>query len=246
MKKKIFSFFLIFLLLVSLLPLGTVSFADGESFEKHGVKHSPDESNFISTTVFDANGEILHDGKNTIMQLDPGYGAVMISDEIKYINGIHTSPGKSFTSMSTFKQASLTIASSLPVVGRWVEYGSTIWNWVSAVLSDVGSGQGRDVVFRAQYADRYFYHWGYVWNGSRWVYSGASESKYWYSIIDMTYLDQQRQGVEYVFYDFSRAKERPQKISRAKNYNNKSQLRTLFRNAFNSNGLYVESYTHNW
>jgi hypothetical protein len=53
-------------------------------------------------------------------------------------------------------------------------------------------------------------------------------------------------GVKYVFYDFSRDKERPQKISRAKNYNNKSQLGTLFRNAFNNNGLYVESYTHNW
>ena len=74
----------------------------------------------------------------------------------------------------------------------------------------------------------------------------ASESKYWYSIIDITYLDQQREGVEYVFYDFSRDKERPQKISPAKNYNNKSQLGTLFRNAFNNNGLYVVRFAHNW
>lgn len=59
MKKKNLITFLIFLLLARLLPLGTVSADNVEDFERYGVKYSPDESNFVSTTVFDSNGEII-------------------------------------------------------------------------------------------------------------------------------------------------------------------------------------------
>ncbi|MBD8038718.1 hypothetical protein H9635_18395 [Solibacillus sp. A46] len=210
--------------------------------------HTPEETTIISTEIFEPNksntngyfnGEIISPLSN-----DPGYGAVKINDALSSLNGLREQADRNFTSFESFKGASIEIASSLPVIGKWVETGSTIWSHLKNVGADIGSGTGKTTDVKTSYSDRYFYHWLYVWDYTNsWKDMGYSVSRYWYKNITVSYLDKSCDCVQNAAYDYSRLANSPNKISKAPNYMNKTRLSTIVQSRWSSNfGSYTESY----
>ncbi|MFA1643685.1 hypothetical protein AB5N96_12540 [Chryseomicrobium imtechense] len=215
------------------------------------IVHNPDDTMLIKSEVFtfdNTGNSILKTtkpnkyGEISPMVVDPGRGAVKINDGLSTLNGIRGRTARDFSNMETFKAASLTIATYIPVVGQWIEKGSSIWSQLSNVKTDIGSGTGTNVRSETEYTDRYFYHWLYVYDGV-WKDYGYSQSRYWYKLVSLRYIDKTCDCVRITGYDFSKLQNSPSKISKAPNYMNKTRLSTIVKERWNTGlGKYFESY----
>ncbi|WP_067842490.1 hypothetical protein [Amphibacillus sediminis] len=202
--------------------------------------HLPSETTIINTEIFYPEG---HEGDVRLFVNDPGNGATKINDALSKLNGLRDRRPRDFKSMETFKSASITLATYLPGIGKWIEKGSSIWNSLTKVAKDVGSGKGKNVKSTTQYSDRYFYHWLYVYDRGAWRDYGYSLSRYWYKHVVVSYIDSKKDEVATASYDYSRKKNSPNKISKAPNYMNKKRLSQIIQGRWrNGTGGYTESY----
>lgn len=207
--------------------LSTVVLAGGNDIDLYQYiesPHAPSDTTVINTEIIFPE---LEEGLVRPFAVDPGNGTTKISDELSKLNGLRDRRTRDFKSMETFKSASITIATKIPVVGTWIETGNSIWNSLKNIKSDIGSGTDKNVTINTQYSDRYFYHWLYVYDGGRWQDYGYSLSRYWYKHVVVTYIPSRTDKVKVVEYDYSILKNSPNKISKAPHYMNKKRLNEI-------------------
>ncbi|SEO76473.1 hypothetical protein SAMN04488134_11291 [Amphibacillus marinus] len=239
--KKLFVVVLLFTLLIfNYSPIVSAQGSNIDTFQYIEPPHSPSETTVINTEIFFPEVE---EGLIRPFAVNPGNGATKISDELTKLNGLRDRRTRDFKSMETFKSASITIATKIPVVGSWIQTGNSIWNSLKKVKKDIGSGTGKSVTVSTQYSDRYFYHWLYVYNGGRWQDYGYSLSRYWYEHVVVSYIPKGSDKVKVADYDYSKLKDKPSVISKAPNYMNKKRLAEIIQGRWrNGTGKYSESY----
>ena len=181
--------------------------------------------------------------------VDPGVGAVDITDYLSSESGKQEELSKSFSNFNTFKSAAIKIISWIPGIGQYIEKGSEIWSNLEDVLDDLryavpSTSKSADV--ETDYTYRYFTHIIDIYDTNQtWTEVGESISKYFYKMTTVTYYDSNKGEYDIASYHFSHSRNcNPVEIAEAPNYMNYSNLATLSYNAWKANRVFYEDYTY--
>lgn len=240
LKKSIgvvLSFF-IFLSIPSQILASSVDNTNDDIVTSESIILDKSEATLVDVIYFNPLGEKIN--ISPYAETIP-VGSIKIEDWISNEDRqISEYPSQNFTSFNTFKSSTIKIASMLPVLGRWVETGTEIWSFITDLATDLSRVTPSQIKIETAYTSRNFYHYIYRWNGVKWIDIGESLSKYYYKVISRTeYINgtwEFKQPVK------NKVITKPDQISKAPNYQNKSRLSLLAEETYLTGGRYRERY----